>query len=68
MNKANEYLEKHRIMELFSDMAASLAFHKPNNVRSFLIQELTLREREGSERGLFLLFVCASLFCFGVGC
>merc|ERR1719262_515794 len=40
-------------MELFSDLAASLSFHKPANARAHLIQELNLREREGTEKGLF---------------
>mmetsp|Transcript_75076 Transcript_75076/g.168105 ORF Transcript_75076/g.168105 Transcript_75076/m.168105 type:complete len:140 (-) Transcript_75076:163-582(-) len=53
MRKADEYLRKHRIMELFNDLAASVCFHKPQNVRDFLLKELELREQEGAEAGFF---------------
>ncbi|CAK0877038.1 unnamed protein product [Prorocentrum cordatum] len=48
-----EYLEKQRIMELFNDLCASVAFNKPQDVRAFLLQELAKREREGAQAGLF---------------
>merc|ERR1712217_954115 len=53
MRKADEYLKEHRIMELFNDLCAATAFHKPPNVRSFLFQQLQLREQEGAEAGFF---------------
>ncbi|CAE8587373.1 unnamed protein product, partial [Polarella glacialis] len=53
VKKADEYLKQHRIMELFNDLAASVCFHKPEDLKSFLIQELQLREREGAEAGNF---------------
>eukprot|EP00933_Yihiella_yeosuensis_P029224 TRINITY_DN2288_c0_g1_i1.p1 TRINITY_DN2288_c0_g1~~TRINITY_DN2288_c0_g1_i1.p1 ORF type:complete len:127 (-),score=49.57 TRINITY_DN2288_c0_g1_i1:163-543(-) len=53
LKKADEYLKKHRIMELFNDLAASVAFQQPEDVKNFLIQELQLREREGAEAGNF---------------
>eukprot|EP00746_Dinoflagellata_sp_MGD_P167239 gnl/MRDRNA2_/MRDRNA2_97706_c0_seq1.p2 gnl/MRDRNA2_/MRDRNA2_97706_c0~~gnl/MRDRNA2_/MRDRNA2_97706_c0_seq1.p2 ORF type:complete len:132 (+),score=43.47 gnl/MRDRNA2_/MRDRNA2_97706_c0_seq1:89-484(+) len=53
MQKADEYLKKHRIAELFNDLCASICFHKPKNVRQFLLQELQLKESEGAEAGLF---------------
>eukprot|EP00930_Biecheleria_cincta_P008825 TRINITY_DN110407_c0_g1_i1.p1 TRINITY_DN110407_c0_g1~~TRINITY_DN110407_c0_g1_i1.p1 ORF type:complete len:147 (-),score=29.33 TRINITY_DN110407_c0_g1_i1:173-571(-) len=53
LRKADEYLKKHRILELFNDLCSSVCFHKPDDVRGFLIQELQLREREGAEAGNF---------------
>mmetsp|Transcript_7686 Transcript_7686/g.14359 ORF Transcript_7686/g.14359 Transcript_7686/m.14359 type:complete len:134 (+) Transcript_7686:59-460(+) len=53
MTKADEYLRKHRIIEIFNDLCASLAFHKPGDVRDFLIQEIQKREHEGAEVGFF---------------
>merc|ERR1712183_833581 len=40
-------------MELFNDLCASVCFHKPQDVRGFLLQELQQREREGAECGFF---------------
>eukprot|EP00435_Cladocopium_sp_Y103_P029382 s2822_g7.t1 len=53
LKKVDEYLQKHRILELFSDLCASVCFHKPSDVRGFLLQELQLREREGAQAGNF---------------
>mmetsp|Transcript_110923 Transcript_110923/g.324475 ORF Transcript_110923/g.324475 Transcript_110923/m.324475 type:complete len:141 (+) Transcript_110923:97-519(+) len=53
MRKADEYLRKHRILELFNDLCASVCFHKPQNVRDFLLKELELREQDGAEAGFF---------------
>merc|ERR1712137_1343029 len=53
MRKADEYLKKHRIMELFNDLCASVCFQKPQDVRAFLLQELQTRENEGAECSFF---------------
>eukprot|EP00747_Dinoflagellata_sp_TGD_P162143 gnl/TRDRNA2_/TRDRNA2_179412_c0_seq1.p1 gnl/TRDRNA2_/TRDRNA2_179412_c0~~gnl/TRDRNA2_/TRDRNA2_179412_c0_seq1.p1 ORF type:complete len:135 (+),score=44.32 gnl/TRDRNA2_/TRDRNA2_179412_c0_seq1:92-496(+) len=53
MRKADAYLKKHRIMELLNDLCASVCFHKPADVRNFLLEELKLRENEGAEAGFF---------------
>ncbi|CAK9104322.1 EF-hand calcium-binding domain-containing protein 10 [Durusdinium trenchii] len=53
LKKADEYLRKHRILELFSDLCASVCFHKPSDLRGFLLEELQLREREGAHAGNF---------------
>mmetsp|Transcript_61156 Transcript_61156/g.113512 ORF Transcript_61156/g.113512 Transcript_61156/m.113512 type:complete len:135 (+) Transcript_61156:86-490(+) len=51
--KADDYLKKHHIIELFTDLCAAVCFHKPQDVRGFLLQELQAREQEGAEAGLF---------------
>mmetsp|Transcript_51108 Transcript_51108/g.136391 ORF Transcript_51108/g.136391 Transcript_51108/m.136391 type:complete len:132 (-) Transcript_51108:92-487(-) len=53
VRKADEYLRKHHILELMNDLCAATCFHKPVDVRSFLLEELQAREREGAERGFF---------------
>merc|ERR1712085_86943 len=40
VQKAEEYVQKHRIMELMNDLCASVCFHKPEDVRGFLLKEL----------------------------
>ncbi|CEM19480.1 unnamed protein product [Vitrella brassicaformis CCMP3155] len=51
--KAEEYLEKHRITELFTDLCTAVSFHKPVDVRKFLTEELKRRVEEGKEAGVF---------------
>merc|ERR1712085_248276 len=53
VQKAEEYVQKHRIMELMNDLCASVCFHKPEDVRGFLLKELASRELEGAHRGFF---------------
>mmetsp|Transcript_47918 Transcript_47918/g.95324 ORF Transcript_47918/g.95324 Transcript_47918/m.95324 type:complete len:134 (+) Transcript_47918:67-468(+) len=53
MRKADEYLRKNSVMEMYNDLCAGLAFHKPHDVRDFLIQDLQRREHEGAEAGFF---------------
>mmetsp|Transcript_102243 Transcript_102243/g.286639 ORF Transcript_102243/g.286639 Transcript_102243/m.286639 type:complete len:143 (+) Transcript_102243:81-509(+) len=53
LRKANDYLNKHRIIELMNDLCAAVCFHKPDDVCGFLLQELTQRENEGEEHSFF---------------
>ncbi|CAE7026313.1 unnamed protein product [Symbiodinium natans] len=53
MGEELQKADEHRILELFNDLGASLCFHKPGDVRGFLLQELQLREREGASAGNF---------------
>mmetsp|Transcript_129033 Transcript_129033/g.275390 ORF Transcript_129033/g.275390 Transcript_129033/m.275390 type:complete len:131 (-) Transcript_129033:151-543(-) len=72
LQKADEYLAKHRILELFNDLCASVCFEKPQDVRSFLLQQLQTRELEGMEAGFFeekeieAVFALADLMQTGV--
>lgn len=72
LRKADEYLKKHKVMELFNDLCASVCFHKPADVRGFLLQELQLREQEGAEASFFedqeidAVFMLADLMQTGV--
>lgn len=45
--QAEEYLRKHRIMELFEDLATAIAYKKPENLEEFLIEQLELRKKYG---------------------
>ncbi|XP_038163476.1 EF-hand calcium-binding domain-containing protein 10 [Cyprinodon tularosa] len=47
---AAEYLKKHRITELMDDMMSMLLFHRPENLREFLIEYLKqLKEAKESD-------------------
>jgi len=47
----HEYLTVHRIESLFADLASALAYHRPNDVRAFLITEIENRMKHGSTGG-----------------
>merc|ERR1712159_337757 len=51
--KAEEYLAKHRLLEVLNDLCASLCFAQPENVKEFLIKELDRRKTQGAEAGMF---------------
>ncbi len=36
-NQADEYLRKHRIVELFEDLCSDLCYEQPQNINEFLI-------------------------------
>ncbi|XP_033114594.1 EF-hand calcium-binding domain-containing protein 10-like [Anneissia japonica] len=38
--ESKEYLEKHKILELFDNITASLVFQRPENPKEFMIQEI----------------------------
>ncbi|XP_070558815.1 EF-hand calcium-binding domain-containing protein 10-like [Ptychodera flava] len=38
MEESREYLEKHRIIELFNNMTSQLVFHRPENPKQFMIE------------------------------
>lgn len=46
--QAEEYLRKHRIMELFEDLCTAVCYKKPENVEEFLVEQLELRKKNGS--------------------
>mmetsp|Transcript_28172 Transcript_28172/g.62138 ORF Transcript_28172/g.62138 Transcript_28172/m.62138 type:complete len:139 (+) Transcript_28172:42-458(+) len=51
--QAIDYLAKNRVHELLNDLCASVCFHKPSNVKEFLVEELRKRSTQGAEAGLF---------------
>ena len=49
---ALDYLCKHRIPELVSDLGAAIAFHTPDDITSFVVAQLIRRQAEGNECGM----------------
>jgi Ca2+-binding EF-hand superfamily protein len=45
--KAEEYLRKNHIMELFEDLCTAVAYKQPENLNEFLIKELEQRKEHG---------------------
>ena len=41
----SEYMRKHQIQELFEDLCAAVTYKQPDDVRSFLINELENRRK-----------------------
>ena len=48
LREADEYLRKHKILELFEDLTTILAYSQPENVESKLIEALKTRKTQGN--------------------
>ena len=53
INEADEYIRKHRLVELFEDLASALAYRQPEKLNEFLIQRLELKKEQGLKSGIF---------------
>ncbi|KAL4475415.1 hypothetical protein ABPG72_022050 [Tetrahymena utriculariae] len=51
--KADEYLRKHRINELFEDICTAICFKQPEDIEGFIIQQLKLKKEQGFKTGIF---------------
>ena len=51
--KAEEYLRKNRISELFEDLCTAICFKKPDNIREFLVDQLKIKKMQGFKTGIF---------------
>merc|ERR1712166_1482479 len=48
LREADEYLRKHKILELFEDLTTILAYKQPENLENFLIDILKQRKLNGN--------------------
>ena len=48
MRESDEYLRKHKILELFEDLSTILAYKTPDNIDNFLIDILKQRKLNGN--------------------
>merc|ERR1712166_820009 len=48
LREADEYLRKHKILELFEDLTTILAYKQPENLDAFLIDVLKQRKLNGN--------------------
>lgn len=46
---ANDYLRKHRIIELMEDLCSDLCYEQPQNINEFLIDRLKLKQKQGKQ-------------------
>ena len=53
INEADEYIRKHRLVELFEDLASAVAYRQPEKLNEFLIQRLELKKEQGLKSGIF---------------
>ena len=53
MNEVDEYIYNHKLVELFEDLASSVAYCKPKNLNEFLIERLELKKKQGLRSGLY---------------
>ena len=45
---ADEYLRKHRLVELMEDLCSDLCYEQPQNINDFLIERLKLKQKQGT--------------------
>ncbi len=50
---ADEYIEKHNLMKLFQELGTLLVYHRPEDPRAFLLQQLQTFQ---SNRGVLPFF------------
>ena len=53
INEADEYIRKHRLVELLEDLASAVAYRQPEKLNEFLIQRLELKKEQGLKSGIF---------------
>ena len=53
-DNAENYLAKHRIPELFNELGAAIAYHLPEEINGFIIEQLERRESLGAGSGMLL--------------
>ena len=53
VKESDEYIRKHRLVELFEDLASAVAYKQPKDLEKFLIQRLELKKQQGLKSGIF---------------
>lgn len=54
LQNADDYIKRHRLIELFEDLATALAYKRPDkNVEDFLIELLQVKKSQGLNSGIF---------------
>lgn len=48
MRESDEYLRKHKILELFEDLTTIICYKQPENIEQFLVDLLKQRKEQGS--------------------
>ena len=48
LRDADEYLRKHKVLELFEDLCTILSYKQPENIEQFLVDILKQRKEQGS--------------------
>ena len=61
-DKADEYLRKHRIIELMEDLCSDVCFEQPKNIEEFIIERLKLKQKQGFKTGIFSKEEIANVF------
>lgn len=61
--KANAYMEKHRITELFEELGTSLLYHRPEDLRKFLVEQLKATQK-AKAKGKTVRSIHHRLLCF----
>lgn len=53
IRESDQYIREHRLMELFEDLATSIAYRQPENLEDFIIERLNIHKEQGLKCGIF---------------
>ena len=53
VKESDEYIRKHKLVELFEDLCTAVAYRQPENLEEFLIERLELHKQQGLKGGIF---------------
>ena len=53
IKEADKYIRDHRLLELFEDLATSIAYRQPENLEDFIIERLNIHKEQGLKCGIF---------------
>lgn len=53
IKEADKYIRDHKLLELFEDLATSIAYRQPENLEDFIIERLNIHKEQGLKCGIF---------------
>jgi len=53
LEAADSYIRRHRLIELFEDLATAVAIKLPDNLEDFIIEQLAMRKDPAEKTGIF---------------
>jgi Ca2+-binding EF-hand superfamily protein len=61
--RAETYLMKHRIVDLFEDLSTKLCFKQPDEVDEFIIDQLKMKQHHGFKTSIYSDEEIGNVFC-----
>ncbi|KAM3145293.1 hypothetical protein pb186bvf_002621 [Paramecium bursaria] len=62
VESVDQYLRKHRIIELFEDLCTKASFNQPENLEEFLVEDLKIKQQQGFLTPIFTKQEVSNIF------